>query len=159
MLEGQPLTSAPSTSRHPPGRLLSTMCASYLCFPPALLQEPAATAAARSTAPGGLGSGPGLAAQQRTALPRRPSLGSAFPSSWEAGRDAGTSSRERKSSRPGACATRSQATPRETIAGAADESTEAISWGLWALHTDARFGHTTRPAKDSIGPAAPGRLL
>ncbi|KAM5295307.1 uncharacterized protein AAES06_005477 [Glossophaga mutica] len=106
-------------------------------------------------APGGLGSGPRGRTRSAEPLRAAPSPGSALGSSWGAGRDAGTSSRERKSSRPGACAARSQATPRETIAGAADESTEAISRGPRALHSDARFGHTARPAQDSIGPAAP----
>lgn len=67
----------------------------------------------------------------------------------------------RESPRPRACAARGQASPRETIAGAARAGAEAISRGPGALHGDARpdlpgrrTGRTGAAAAPASAPAA-----
>lgn len=130
-LDRRSLHAGPSAALEP---AFSTGRASYLCSPRALLRDPTATGATGPTAPCVFGPSPAGCVPPLCAAP---SPGSELWSSWEAGRGAGTSSGERKCSLLRACAARSQTTPRETIAGAAGDSREAISREPGALHSDA----------------------
>lgn len=164
------MTSAPSTrraigrprgGRSRPGPRPTCACCGLPCETRRGVCS--ATRAAGSAAPGVPGT---RARRPRTAssraaplsTPRAPALGPHPGAAGKAGKGTGPApGAAGEPSGPRACASpQSQATPGETIAGAAGGSGEAISRRPGALHGDARRGQP-RPGEAATGPPAPAR--